>query len=96
MGQRDVALEDEVRYRYTNVILHYRKSFIQEIAQRVSPLSFELEATLKLARFLCRYHCMLSISLNYHGVVSFLAVSCLSLRLLWYFCLVGSYIATKI
>ncbi|KAJ0243268.1 Trafficking protein particle complex II-specific subunit 120 [Hirschfeldia incana] len=54
MGQRDVALEDEVRYRYTNVILHYRKSFIQEIAQRVSPLSFELEATLKLARFLCR------------------------------------------
>ncbi|XP_010519641.1 PREDICTED: trafficking protein particle complex II-specific subunit 120 homolog [Tarenaya hassleriana] len=54
MDQRNAALEDEVRYRYTNVILHYRKSFIQEIAQRVSPLSFELEATIKLARFLCR------------------------------------------
>ncbi|KAL8498735.1 hypothetical protein ACS0TY_021893 [Phlomoides rotata] len=54
MGQRDAVLEDEVRFRYNNVILHYRKSFIQDNAQRVSPLSFELEATLKLARFLCR------------------------------------------
>ncbi|KAL5559716.1 hypothetical protein UlMin_035927 [Ulmus minor] len=54
MGQRDPVLEDEVRYRYNNVIVHYRKSFIQENAQRVSPLTFELEATLKLARFLCR------------------------------------------
>ncbi|XP_024163124.1 trafficking protein particle complex II-specific subunit 120 homolog isoform X2 [Rosa chinensis] len=54
MGQKDTAVEEEVRYRYNSVILHYRKSFIQENAQRVSPLTFELEATLKLARFLCR------------------------------------------
>ncbi|KAK6912541.1 TRAPP II complex, Trs120, partial [Dillenia turbinata] len=54
MGQRDSVLEEEVRYRYNSVILHYRKSFMQDNAQRVSPLSFELEATLKLARFLCR------------------------------------------
>ncbi|XP_060673131.1 trafficking protein particle complex II-specific subunit 120 homolog isoform X2 [Ziziphus jujuba] len=54
MGQRDQVLEDEVRYRYSSVIVHYRKSFIQEHAQRVSPITFELEATLKLARFLCR------------------------------------------
>lgn len=54
MGQKDPLLEEEVKYRYNSVILHYRKSFIQENAQRVSPLSFELEATLKLARFLCR------------------------------------------
>ncbi|KAL9231508.1 hypothetical protein vseg_006731 [Gypsophila vaccaria] len=54
MGHRDPALEEEVRYRYNSVILHYRKSFIQDNAQRVSPVSFELEATLKLARFLCR------------------------------------------
>ncbi|GFP94178.1 trafficking protein particle complex ii-specific subunit 120 homolog [Phtheirospermum japonicum] len=53
-GQKDPILEDEVKYRYNNVILHYRKSFIQDNAQRVSPLSFELEATLKLARFICR------------------------------------------
>ncbi|XP_031279612.1 trafficking protein particle complex II-specific subunit 120 homolog isoform X2 [Pistacia vera] len=54
MGQKDPVLEEEVKYRYNSVILHYRKSFIQDNAQRVSPLSFELEATLKLARFLCR------------------------------------------
>lgn len=54
MGQRDQALEEEVKARYNSVILHYRKSFIQDNAQRVSPVSFELEATLKLARFLCR------------------------------------------
>ncbi|KAG6420395.1 hypothetical protein SASPL_116921 [Salvia splendens] len=54
MGHKDPVLEDEVKYRYNSVILHYRKSFIQDNAQRVSPLSFELEATLKLARFLCR------------------------------------------
>ncbi|KAL5783055.1 hypothetical protein ACOSP7_008084 [Xanthoceras sorbifolium] len=54
MGQKDAVIEEEVKYRYNNVILHYRKSFIQDNAQRVSPLSFELEATLKLARFLCR------------------------------------------
>ncbi|XP_031118725.1 trafficking protein particle complex II-specific subunit 120 homolog isoform X1 [Ipomoea triloba] len=53
MGQRDPVLEEEVKYRYNSVILHYRKSFIQDNAQRVSPLSFELEATLKLARYLC-------------------------------------------
>ncbi|VFQ82365.1 unnamed protein product [Cuscuta campestris] len=55
MGQRDPVLEEEVKYRYNSVILHYRKSFIQDNAQRVSPLSFELEATLKLARYLCRW-----------------------------------------
>ncbi|GMG98966.1 hypothetical protein Nepgr_000806 [Nepenthes gracilis] len=54
IAQRDPDLEDEVKYRYNSVIQHYRKSFIQDNAQRVSPLSFELEATLKLARFLCR------------------------------------------
>ncbi|XP_073024853.1 trafficking protein particle complex II-specific subunit 120 homolog [Primulina eburnea] len=54
VGQKDPVLEEEVKYRYNSVILHYRKSFIQDNAQRVSPLSFELEATLKLARFLCR------------------------------------------
>ncbi|XP_024033269.1 trafficking protein particle complex II-specific subunit 120 homolog isoform X1 [Citrus clementina] len=54
MGQRDAVLEEEVKFRYNSVILHYRKSFIPDNAQRVSPLSFELEATLKLARFLCR------------------------------------------
>ncbi|KAJ4827245.1 hypothetical protein Tsubulata_015208 [Turnera subulata] len=54
MGQEDEVLEDEVKFRYNSVILHYKKSFIQENAQRVSPLSFELEATIKLARFLCR------------------------------------------
>ncbi|XP_022892672.1 trafficking protein particle complex II-specific subunit 120 homolog isoform X3 [Olea europaea var. sylvestris] len=50
----DPVIEEEVKYRYNSVIVHYRKSFIQDNAQRVSPLSFELEATLKLARFLCR------------------------------------------
>ncbi|CAO2825866.1 unnamed protein product [Amaranthus hypochondriacus] len=54
IGQRDPVLEDEVKYRYNSVIQHYRKSFVQDNAQRVSPVSFELEATLKLARFLCR------------------------------------------
>ncbi|KAG8381713.1 hypothetical protein BUALT_Bualt05G0001300 [Buddleja alternifolia] len=54
LGQKDPVLEEEVKYRYNSVILHYRKSFIQDNAQRVSPISFELEATLKLARFLCR------------------------------------------
>ncbi|XP_077214757.1 TRS120 [Tasmannia lanceolata] len=54
MGQRDPVLEEEVKYRYYNVIQLYRKSFIQENAQRVSTVSFELEAYLKLARFLCR------------------------------------------
>ncbi|KAK6927596.1 TRAPP II complex, Trs120 [Dillenia turbinata] len=34
MGQRDSVLEEEVRYRYNSVILHYRKSFIQDNAQR--------------------------------------------------------------
>ncbi|KAJ7966233.1 trafficking protein particle complex II-specific subunit 120-like [Quillaja saponaria] len=52
IGQKDSAMEEEVRYRYNSVIMNYRKS--QDNAQRVSPLSFELEASLKLARFLCR------------------------------------------
>ncbi|XP_027940025.1 trafficking protein particle complex II-specific subunit 120 homolog [Vigna unguiculata] len=52
MGQKDSALKEEVRYRYNSVIVNYKKS--QDNAQRVSPLTFELEATLKLARFLCR------------------------------------------
>ena len=34
IGQRDQVLEDEVKYRYNSVILHYRKSFIQDNAQR--------------------------------------------------------------
>ncbi|EPS63566.1 hypothetical protein M569_11217, partial [Genlisea aurea] len=54
MSRRDPIIEDEVKWRYNDAILHYKKSFIQDNAQRVSPLSFELEATLKLARFLCR------------------------------------------
>ncbi|KAF9681279.1 hypothetical protein SADUNF_Sadunf06G0209200 [Salix dunnii] len=54
IGQNNPALEDEVRCRFNSVILHYKKSFIQENSQRVSPLSFELEANLKLARYLCR------------------------------------------
>ncbi|XP_031479713.1 trafficking protein particle complex II-specific subunit 120 homolog [Nymphaea colorata] len=54
MGQKDQVLEDEVKYRYYDVIQLYRRSFIQDNAQRVSTVSFELEATLKLARFLCR------------------------------------------
>ncbi|KAL8244468.1 hypothetical protein R6Q59_010726 [Mikania micrantha] len=51
---KDPIIEEEVKYRYNSVIVHYRKSFTQDNAQRVSPVSFELEATLKLARFLCR------------------------------------------
>lgn len=34
MGQKDPAIEGEVKYRYNSVILHYRKSFIQDNAQR--------------------------------------------------------------
>ncbi|KAL8205033.1 hypothetical protein R6Q57_010656 [Mikania cordata] len=54
LGLKDPGLVEEVKYRYNGVIMHYRKIFTQENDQRVSPLSFELEATLKLARFLCR------------------------------------------
>ncbi|XP_058086047.1 trafficking protein particle complex II-specific subunit 120 homolog isoform X2 [Magnolia sinica] len=54
VGNKDPVLEEEVRYRYYNVIQLYRRSFIQDNVQRVSTVSFELEATLKLARFLCR------------------------------------------
>lgn len=54
MDHRDPELEEEVRYRYANVIQLYRRSFMQDNAQRVSTVSFELEAALKLARFLCR------------------------------------------
>ncbi|KAI3683970.1 hypothetical protein L1987_84487 [Smallanthus sonchifolius] len=53
-GKKDPGLVEEVKYRYNGVIMHYRKSVMQENDQRVSALSFELEATLKLARFLCR------------------------------------------
>lgn len=34
MGQKDPVLEEEVKFRYDSVILHYRKSFIQDNAQR--------------------------------------------------------------
>ncbi|XP_076957644.1 trafficking protein particle complex II-specific subunit 120 homolog isoform X2 [Bidens hawaiensis] len=54
IGQKDPGLVEEVKYRYNGVIMHYRKSIMQESDQRVSSLSFELEATLKLARFICR------------------------------------------
>ncbi|XP_020536362.1 trafficking protein particle complex II-specific subunit 120 homolog isoform X2 [Jatropha curcas] len=54
IGQKDAVFEEEVRYRYNSVISHYKKSFTPDNAQRVSPLGFELEATLKFARFLCR------------------------------------------
>ncbi|BFI25493.1 trafficking protein particle complex subunit 9 [Marchantia polymorpha subsp. ruderalis] len=44
-GLKDPQLEEEVRYRYLEVIQLYH---------RATAFSFELEATLKLARFLCR------------------------------------------
>nr|XP_043611376.1 trafficking protein particle complex II-specific subunit 120 homolog [Erigeron canadensis] len=53
-GKKDPGLQNEVKYRYNGVIMHYRKSVIQENPQGVSPVSFEIEATLKLARFICR------------------------------------------
>lgn len=34
MGQKDAVLEEEVKFRYNSVILHYRKSFIPDNAQR--------------------------------------------------------------
>ena len=34
MGQKDPILEGEVKYRYNDVISYYRKSFIQDNAQR--------------------------------------------------------------
>ncbi|CAO2035652.1 unnamed protein product [Urochloa humidicola] len=54
MGQSDPVLEDEVKYRYYTIIQLYRRATLQDNAQRVSPVSFELEAALKLARYLCR------------------------------------------
>ncbi|KAJ3679495.1 hypothetical protein LUZ60_017506 [Juncus effusus] len=54
-GERDPTMEDEVKYRYYTVIQLYRRTFLQDNAQRVSTVSFELEATLKLARYLCRH-----------------------------------------
>ncbi|KAM0859228.1 hypothetical protein ACQ4PT_047340 [Festuca glaucescens] len=54
MGQNDPVLEDEVKYRYYTIIQLYRRATLQDNAQRVSPVSFELEAALKLARYLCR------------------------------------------
>ncbi|KAJ7517734.1 hypothetical protein O6H91_21G038400 [Diphasiastrum complanatum] len=44
-GQKDQALEEEVKFQYFEVIQLYR---------RATALIFELEAALKLARFLCR------------------------------------------
>lgn len=38
IDQKDPLIVEEVKYRYKNVILYYRKSFIQENAQRY-PLS---------------------------------------------------------
>lgn len=40
IGHRDPVLEDEVKYRYNSVIIHYRKSFIQDNAQRYGLLYF--------------------------------------------------------
>ncbi|XP_008784808.2 trafficking protein particle complex II-specific subunit 120 homolog [Phoenix dactylifera] len=54
MDQKDPVLEEEVKYRYYTVIQLYRRSYLQDNAQRVSTVSFELEAALKLARYLCR------------------------------------------
>ncbi|XP_068653236.1 trafficking protein particle complex II-specific subunit 120 homolog isoform X2 [Aristolochia californica] len=54
VGQMDPILGEEVKYRYYTVIQLYRRSFVQDSTQRVSTVSFELEAALKLARFLCR------------------------------------------
>ncbi|KAL6650997.1 hypothetical protein ACP70R_009922 [Stipagrostis hirtigluma subsp. patula] len=54
MGQSDPVLEDEVKYRYYTIIQLYRRATLQDNAQRVSPVSFELEAALKLARYLCK------------------------------------------
>ncbi|TVU15339.1 hypothetical protein EJB05_38856 [Eragrostis curvula] len=47
MGQSDPVLEDEVKYRYYTILNLYRRATLQDNAQRVSPVSFELEATLK-------------------------------------------------
>ncbi|XP_042405177.1 trafficking protein particle complex II-specific subunit 120 homolog isoform X1 [Zingiber officinale] len=54
MDYKDPVLEEEVKYRYYTAIQLYRRSYLQDNAQRVSTVSFELEATLKLARYLCR------------------------------------------
>ncbi|PKA47153.1 hypothetical protein AXF42_Ash017098 [Apostasia shenzhenica] len=55
MEDRDSLIEEEVRYRYYTVIQLYRRAYLQDNAQRVSTVSFELEAQLKLARYLCRH-----------------------------------------
>ncbi|XP_028548726.1 trafficking protein particle complex II-specific subunit 120 homolog [Dendrobium catenatum] len=54
MDERDSLLEEEVKYRYYTVIQLYKRSYLQDNAQRVSTATFELEAQLKLARYLCR------------------------------------------
>ncbi|XP_020576214.1 trafficking protein particle complex II-specific subunit 120 homolog isoform X2 [Phalaenopsis equestris] len=56
MDERDSLLEEEVKYRYYSVIQLYKRSYLQDNAQRVSTATFELEAQLKLARYLCRRH----------------------------------------
>ncbi|KAK8958426.1 hypothetical protein KSP40_PGU002955 [Platanthera guangdongensis] len=56
MDERDSLLEEETKYRYYTVIQLYKRSYLQDNAQRVSTVTFELEAQLKLARYLCRRH----------------------------------------
>ncbi|KAG8082572.1 hypothetical protein GUJ93_ZPchr0014g47469 [Zizania palustris] len=62
MGESDPVLEDEVKFRYYTIIQLYRRATLQDNAQRVSPVSFELEAALKLARYLCRRQCAKEVS----------------------------------
>eukprot|EP00250_Pteridium_aquilinum_P010698 c19573_g1_i1 orf=677-4231(-) len=45
LGHRDPYIEEEVKFRYYEVIQLYK---------RATAIAFELEATLKLSRFLCR------------------------------------------
>lgn len=54
MDERDPVLEEEAKHRYYTVIQLYKRSYLQDNAQRVSTVTFELEAQLKLARYLCR------------------------------------------
>uniref|UniRef100_A0A0E0KSG0 Uncharacterized protein n=1 Tax=Oryza punctata TaxID=4537 RepID=A0A0E0KSG0_ORYPU len=62
MAESDPVLEDEVKFRYYTIIQLYRRATLQDNAQRVSPVSFELEAALKLARYLCRRQCAKEVS----------------------------------
>uniref|UniRef100_A0A0D9W6U2 Uncharacterized protein n=1 Tax=Leersia perrieri TaxID=77586 RepID=A0A0D9W6U2_9ORYZ len=62
MDESDPVLEDEVKFRYYTIIQLYRRATLQDNAQRVSPVSFELEAALRLARYLCRRQCAKEVS----------------------------------